>query len=241
MHVARFTPLHLYAAFLTLALPAALMLGMFAMQDEQRRRFTEIDVERINIVDADGTVRLVIANQARQADTRIDGEVILEGRTRPPGMVFFDEKGDEMGGLVFSGADAARSGGMFFDQYRQDQVLGFMYNQSQRGDEFRSQAGLSVWDRPLDVSIVQAIGLVEEAQAIEDEAARRQALQKLEDDGVFGHQRLFIGRQPDGSVGVRLHAADGSPRLRLAVDVNGEARIEFLNADGEVARTIGAD
>jgi hypothetical protein len=234
------SPLHLYAGVLTLALPASVMLGMFAAQDDPRNRFTEIDVERINIVDADGTVRLVIANQARQADTRIDGEVILKGRTRPPGMVFFDENGDEMGGLVFAGTDAARSGGMFFDQYRQDQVLGFMYNQSQRGDELRSQAGLSVWDRRHDLSIVEAIRLAEEAEAIEDEAARRQAMETLERDGVFGTRRMFIGRSPDGSVGVHLHAADGSPRMRLVVDANGDARIEFLAANGEVAKTIGA-
>ena len=34
----------------------------------QKQRFTEIDVERINVLEADGTVKLVIANRQRAPD-----------------------------------------------------------------------------------------------------------------------------------------------------------------------------
>jgi hypothetical protein len=50
-------------------------------------KFREISVERVNIVEPDGRVRLVLANSAKQAQTVIDGVVLEPGRTRPAGMV----------------------------------------------------------------------------------------------------------------------------------------------------------
>jgi hypothetical protein len=46
-------------------------------QSGQKQRFTELDVERINIVDAKGTVNLVIANRERAPDQ------VMEGQSRP--------------------------------------------------------------------------------------------------------------------------------------------------------------
>ena len=73
--------LKVYAAGSTLAL---VFLSAAAFRQTPaaavRQTFDEIDVQRINVVEQDGRVRLVIANSARQAVTVVDGKSIL-----PPG------------------------------------------------------------------------------------------------------------------------------------------------------------
>jgi hypothetical protein len=43
-------------------------------QSTQKPRFAEIDVARINVIEADGTVKLVIANRERAPDQVMDGQ-----------------------------------------------------------------------------------------------------------------------------------------------------------------------
>ena len=56
----------------------------------------EITVERINVVDANGTLRMVISNKDRMHPGVMDGVTI--DRPRPvAGMIFFNDQGDEVG------------------------------------------------------------------------------------------------------------------------------------------------
>jgi hypothetical protein len=55
-------------ALLLIATAGDSVCSVFA-QTNQKQRFTEVDVERINVIEADGTVKLVIANRER-APTR---------------------------------------------------------------------------------------------------------------------------------------------------------------------------
>jgi hypothetical protein len=70
-------------------------------QASQKTRFTEVDVERINVVDKNGKLKMVISNSERQHPGVVDGKTYP--RTRPAGILFFNEKGDECGGLAFKG------------------------------------------------------------------------------------------------------------------------------------------
>ena len=70
--------------------------------NESSEKFDEITVERINIVEPDGALKMVISNSKRQHPGMIDGKIIKE-RTRPPGIIFSNEEQDKVGGLVFSG------------------------------------------------------------------------------------------------------------------------------------------
>jgi len=57
----------------------------------------EIKVERINVVNANGTLRMVISNKDRMHPGVFDGKMI--DRPRPvAGMIFFNDEGDEAGG-----------------------------------------------------------------------------------------------------------------------------------------------
>src|SRR6186713_1877942 len=79
----------------------------------------EITVERVNVVDADGTLRMVLAGKDRMHPGVMDGVTI--DRPRPvAGMLFFNDEGDEVGGLTYTGRAAGGPGranaGLMFDQ-----------------------------------------------------------------------------------------------------------------------------
>ncbi|GAE48190.1 hypothetical protein [Mesobacillus boroniphilus] len=66
-------------------------------------KFKKIEVEQLNIVDKDGTVRLKLFNNQNIPPAIIDGEDILPGhRQSDPiaGMMFYNAEGDEAGGLI---------------------------------------------------------------------------------------------------------------------------------------------
>ena len=78
-----------YAALTTLVL-AVLVLGAFR-QEAPRGRFSEIDVERINVVEPDGKLRMVISNRPRSIGPVYKGRPFgYEGGSRP-GMILFND------------------------------------------------------------------------------------------------------------------------------------------------------
>src|SRR5262245_50172581 len=92
--------LKIYAAFATL-LCVVVLFSAFAYQENRKQKFEEIDVERINIVEKDGKLRMVISNRERQHPGVVDGKIMPRPNGRPPGMIFFNHRGDEAGGLIF--------------------------------------------------------------------------------------------------------------------------------------------
>lgn len=44
---------------------------------------------------------MVISNRERQHPGMVDGKLMKRENGRPPGLIFFDQRGDECGGLVF--------------------------------------------------------------------------------------------------------------------------------------------
>lgn len=95
----------------------------------QAQRIDELDVQRINLRESDGTLRLVIANR-----TRLPG-VIVKGKEQPPvdrpqaGMLFYNDEGSEAGGLIFGGRQNSAGriedagGSLSFDQYGGNQIV----------------------------------------------------------------------------------------------------------------------
>ena len=192
----------------------------------------EITVERINVVDANGTLRLVISNKDRMHPGVMDGKVM--DRPRPvAGLLFFNDEGDEVGGLTITGQvrDGARraSAGLMFDQLKQDQTIGLMYSE---GNGQRT-AGLQVWDRS-DRPLSELIEQLNAANRIADPAEREAAIKKLRDTTPAGPRRVFVGKTADRSANISLADANGKPRLTLTVDAMGSPRIEFLDENGKI-------
>jgi hypothetical protein len=230
--------LRLLQAWVVAATAGLVVLGVSWLGEAQtpRTRFTEIDVERINIVESDGTVRLVIANGARQADAVIDGRVIVPGNTRAAGMIFFNQQGDEVGGLIYSGrmgaSGASASGSLTFDQWKQDQTVALQYAESNG----RRRAGLEVVDRPTRPLTELADLMARRAAATNDDD--RAAVQgEIE---AFGQtkRRMYVGKSFENEATLTLADAEGRNRLALVVDAAGAARIRFLDESGNVVREI---
>lgn len=229
-----------YAVVSTLAI-GVLLLGAF--RPPEILRLETLEVERIDVVNDSGTPALVLAGQGRLPGPTFGGreypQELSGGRTVASGMIFFNERGDEVGGLTYRGDfidDGYRAyGGITFDQFRQDQVVSLRY-----GDDGRSRsAGVEVWDRSTEVAIEDLLPLLMERR--EATGARRDSIEAriramAGDEGLSAH-RVFLGSR-DRAALLLLRDRAGRPRIRLQVDTLDVSRLEFLDAAGEVVHAI---
>lgn len=223
--------LQLYAAVSSLAIVVVASAAM--AQSSATQRIDELTVQRLNVVDANGTLRLVLSNKDRMHPGVVDGKTI--NRPRPvAGLLFFNDAGDEVGGLTFTGQEAngqpRANAGLMFDQWKQDQTIGIQYSEEQG----QRSAGLYVWDRSDTQRISELIERLNAANALEDEAARSAAVQSARAGAQPGQQRVFAGKDRNRASVVNLSDANGKVRLVLKVDASGTASIEFLDATGKV-------
>src|SRR5258708_15432141 len=65
--------------------------------------FDEIEVKRINVVEPDGTLRLVISDKAHFPGLIVKGKEYPHETRKTTGILFFDDEGTENGGLTFGG------------------------------------------------------------------------------------------------------------------------------------------
>ncbi len=222
--------LKIYAAGSTLGLVFLAGAAYRQTLSPGQQKFDEIDVERINVIEKDGRIRLVIANSQRQAVAVVDGKALLPNRKRDAGLIFFNDEGDENGGTWSGRTNPPRQRWTVFDQYKQDETVTLRY--SQNGTD--RTAGLTVAGR-LDASIAAALRL-NEANSDEQRAKIRQ---ELVDAGLVGARlRMFVGKGQSGTAKLVLSDADARPRLALSVDRSGAAKIEFLDDAGKAVRSI---
>lgn len=229
--------LKFYAAAATLLL-ILLMLNAFVRHPE-RARFTEIDVERINVVEPDGRLALVLANAERLPGGIYKGEEmspeIFASRRGSVGILWYNAVGSEAGGLLYRSQETptgySANGSLTMDQYNQDQVVALRY--LDRGTT--RSGGLSVWDRSTEVDIKDIVDLVEghnkAAGAARDSI--RQVLADLDARGQLESHRIFVGSE-DRTAEVRINDTLGRARIRMVVDSANVARLEFLDEAGKV-------
>jgi hypothetical protein len=218
-------------------LTAVFALTVFTGAARNRKTsFEEIDAQRINVVEPDGTVRLVLSSKALFPGILFKGKEYPHPNRKTAGILFFDDEGTEDGGLIFGGAkdekgNVSAYGHLSFDQYDQDQV--FTIDASEDGGN--RKAGVSVWDRP-DYSIEELIRLTERVKGL-PEARRKEEFSKFFADRESAHPRLYLGKSHNGSVSLRLNDRQGRERLVVEVAPDGSPSVRFLDEDGkETAR-----
>jgi hypothetical protein len=220
--------------------PLLVILALAAFRQEQTR-FTEIDVERINVVEPDGKLRMVISNRPRSIGPIYKGTPFGYPGGSRPGMIFFNDEGTENGGLGFSGSrgpDGAyrASSQLAFDQFDQDQVLYLQYA-DQNGQR---RLGLTVADRA-PVSIFELVQKRDSINLMPDGPEKRAAMERLMgpvDGQPMFAQRVYVGRDPSRAAVVNLSDPAGRPRLRLQVDSLGTPSLEFLDERGQVVSRL---
>ena len=216
-------------------------LGYAQLEGRGATEFDTIRVARIDVVSASGLPALSIAGHGRLPGPTFEGREypreLSGGRTVASGMIFFNEKGDEVGGLTYHGhltEDGFSSyGGVTFDQFQQDQVVSLQY----QGSEDDRRAGVHVWDRNPDVSVLEILDLVSARRAASGAAldSIESRIAALAARGGSAH-RIFLGSENRAAM-LRLEDTGGRTRVRMYVDSTDVARLEFLDANG---RVVGA-
>jgi hypothetical protein len=225
----------IYSGILTAVFAVTVLSGFVAQP--RHPRLEELDVQRINVREPDGTLRLVISDR-----TRFPG-LILHGKEYPhpradAGLLFFNDEGTENGGLVFSGhKDASGNiidsgGGLTFDQYEQDQIVQLLGQHDRDGH----LAGLIVTDRP-DRPMLEEIEEMQKIDALPP-AQRARILEQRRSSNYYGADRIVMARGNDGSAQLSLRDARGRARLVMAVAADGAASLRFLDADGKVVNEL---
>lgn len=164
----------------------------------------ELTVERINVVDPDGTVRLVIANAQRFPLPRLGGKEYPRA-VQPAGLVFYDAEGSEVGGIAITDVEMGKVSALAFDYANYD-AMGMVTRVSADGQD--ALAGLHINSRPpAGLDVIEAGKVVERRVAIQNHNENAEIL---------------------------LSDPQGRDRIRLRVDSDGDARIEVLDEEGNV-------
>ncbi len=200
--------LKIYAGVMTI-LCGVFLLSAFAVS--KNKKFDEIDVERINIVEKDGKLKMVISNKERQHPGTMDGKVYNERKgQRPAGMIFFSEKGDEIGGLIFDGDTGKGQGGsLTFDKFRGDQTIQFIHNEDKDGNYF---AGLRVNDQ--NMPLPDFLAKLDSINKLPTAEERQKANREFRESGAATVSRLAIGKSHDKTSLIMLNDGKVCQQLR---------------------------
>jgi hypothetical protein len=205
--------------------------------ETKRTKFDEIDVQRLNFIEPDGTMRLVISNKARFPGSYFQGKEIQRGDRQSTGLLFMNDEGTEMGGLVFDGAKGKdglirTNGHLSFDQYDQDQL--FAVDAGQEGAAKGTMIVISDrGDYPLHEAYDE-IARIKKLPAPERQAAMKNFLETHPGD----HPRVLLGRAPDKSAVLRLTDTEGRDRIVMKVVSDGTPILQFLDETGKVVEEL---
>jgi len=225
--------LKIYSITLTFLFGYFMLLSFKSIKSIEK--IDEITVERINIVEPDGALKMVISNSKRQHPGMIDG-IIIKERKRPPGIIFFNEEQDEVGGLAFSGNKNDGAGMVLsYDQYKNDQVMQMQYQRSRDG---RQQYGINIWDRTENFTLPELMSVIDSLRNsnISSEKEAREVLLKMNDGKPMGAQRLFAGKNFNKQVGVFLKDEFGNNRITIFIDEKNNPKFQILDEKGKIVK-----
>ena len=176
-----------YSGLVTLAFGVTVFCGFVLLP--KRIAFDQIDVQRINVVEPDGTLRMVISDHAKFPGIITRGKE--QAFVRPQaGMLFYNDEGSENGGLIFGGhknaaGEVVDSGGsLSFDKYNANQILQLI-GVDDKEDRF---SGLRVTDSVTGTDNRERIwvGRSEDGTstvALMDENGKKRIVMKVASDG----------------------------------------------------------
>jgi hypothetical protein len=200
--------------------------------------FDQLTVHRINIIEPDGTPRLVISDKAEFPGGFYMGKEFTRADDRAEaGMLFMNDEGTENGGMLFGGYKDAKgqlhsNGHLSFDGYEQDQTMSLESDQD--GDE-RATA-YQINDNIGDTLFTQEfISKVTAIHAMPDGPEKQKALADFFAKHPYDlRQRAALGRDPDKSAVLRLRDPEGHTRILLRVAADGTPSMQFLNVSGKI-------
>lgn len=220
--------LKIYSIFLTIAI---MVLFYIIIKNNKQKHFGEIDVERINVVEKNGDLKLVISNSEIQHMGMINGKE-LPARERAAGLIFFNSDGDECGGLIYDGNDEEAVLVLSVDKFKDDQVMQLQYMEDTKTDA--RKYGLQLWDYGLEDGFEQRMSYFNKLKAMTDPKEQSEAYKKMKEDGLLAEDRLFIGKKFNKDVGLFINDNKGNPRIKIYIDKENNTKFEFLDEKGNI-------
>lgn len=208
--------------------------------DSKAAKIDELTVQRLNVVEPDGTLRMVISSRDKFPGSFVKGtEIPRPERRQYAGMLFVDDTGTECGGLIYSAAQQDQSVqaglSLTFDRFLQDQVLQLLHEEA----DGQARTGVIINDRPegLKYPITDLMRDVEELRGLPaDQQEARSA--ELQAAGKFGRQRAYLGTTRDQGSALLLRDAAGRARLLIKVSADGEPQLQVFDEQGDVKSTF---
>jgi hypothetical protein len=227
--------LKLYSITVTGVLAFFFLVGFRTTSSDQK--FEEITVERINIVEPDGKLKMVISNQKRQHPGMMDGE-ISNPRKRSPGIIFFNEEQDEVGGLGYYGNSEDGGNQIFlsFDQYKEDQIMQLMQYTRENGD---NRYGLQLWERDKAFTMRKRMRIMDSLEAAGFNYRQKlNYLKEINGGEPLLESRMFVGKNYNGETGLFIQDQYGTERIRFYIDSNNSPKLELLDEKGELIKDV---
>lgn len=230
----------IYSGVLTVVLATVILVG--ARRPVPNASFDQITVHRINIVEPDGTTRMVLSDKAEFPGAYFLGKEYPRTDRDATGMLFNDEEDTENGGLIFGGKKDTTGlthswGHLSFDEYQRDQTA--VMESSSDGNSRNTYYVLNDDDRrySLTPELSAEWQRVKAMSPGPERVAASKAWHAKYPGGIVN--RGYFGRGRDKSVALSLKDQQGHERLVARVAPDGTPVLQFLNADGTVTRSIG--
>lgn len=230
----------------------ATVIGMLfittsAFKKYGNQKFAEIDVERINIIEKDGTVKMVITNIERfpNGNEKVNNKLTNTDRKKRAGMLFFNEDGIECGGLIYDGKknDNGHSSGLSltYDQYDGDQVMQLFTQDVGKGDKRFVSSTLAFNDRPSKESQAKTLSIMKELNDLSkiNPTLMREKQKEYEQQGLIGEvPRIMLGKSRSQNNGLFLFDDKGAPRAMFYIDKNNNAKLDFFDENGNITASF---
>jgi hypothetical protein len=230
-------------SFAVSAAVGIIFLSSVAFKNSGNQKFEAIDVQRINIVEPDGTVKMVITNADRfpTGNEKLNNRMTNPTRKKRSGLLFLNEDGIECGGLIYDGQKktAGHNSGLSltYDQYDGDQVMQLLTQDYKENDQRWVSSSLIFNDRPANESqaTTQAINMELEALGKKDPGAAQKKYDEYKAKGMMGGApRIMLGKSRSQNNGLFLFDDKGIPKAMFYVDKDNNAKLDFFDDKGNV-------
>jgi len=213
---------------------AFFILSSFGGKDK-KLNIDELTVKNLNVIGEDGKLRLVISNEKRQHPGIIEGQTLPQ-RERPAGIIFFNNQGDECGGIISGVSNEKGNTNSFMsftmDNYHDDQVIQLINDETYEHGDASIVRGLRINEFPVGTSLMTNIKERDEIRKIKDPQERTEKENELWSK-KGSKRRLFIGRSADNDTGLFLYDNNGKPKMKIYIDKTGKPKIETIDEAGK--------
>jgi len=204
-----------------------------------RQRFKILEAERINIRERTGILKAALSNSAgfNEFQRAERGGVTFSG------LMFYNEEGQEEGGLVYSGKAAPNGQDadvtLTMDQYRQDQNVYLHHEEHKDAKNFLIEDGLSINARPDLTGVKEEYSIYGEMDKLSPEQRDELRLKSLQ-AGKISSNRVFFGVRRGVANGVAYDDSGvfiknrwGRNAIRLYVDNDNKPHFEVYDPLGK--------